>query len=76
MDKGLLRETEIVQHQITALLKCDVSLLHIEKDFLLITSGPGQRTRERDHYHCISNACLGSSGYVPCYEPSHDQHPR
>jgi hypothetical protein len=25
VEKGLLRETEIVQHQITALLKCDVS---------------------------------------------------
>jgi hypothetical protein len=25
VDKGLLRETEIVQHQIIALLKCDVS---------------------------------------------------
>lgn len=25
IDKGLLRETETVQHQITALLKCDVS---------------------------------------------------
>lgn len=25
VDKGLLRETEAVQHQITALLKCDVS---------------------------------------------------
>ena len=24
MDKGLLRETEVVQHQLTALLKCDV----------------------------------------------------
>lgn len=24
VDKGLLRETEVVQHQITALLKCDV----------------------------------------------------
>lgn len=24
MDKGLLRETETVQHQLTALLKCDV----------------------------------------------------
>lgn len=30
IDKGLLRETEIVQHQISTLLKCDVSLL--EKD--------------------------------------------
>jgi len=27
VDKGLLRETETVQHQITALLKCDVSLI-------------------------------------------------
>lgn len=26
VDKGLLRETEVVQHQLTALLKCDVSL--------------------------------------------------
>lgn len=26
VDKGLLRETEAVQHQITALLKCDVSV--------------------------------------------------
>lgn len=26
VDKGLLRETEAVQHQITALLKCDVRL--------------------------------------------------
>lgn len=25
VDKGLLRETEVVQHQLTALLKCDVS---------------------------------------------------
>ena len=24
IDKGLLRETEVVQHQLTALLKCDV----------------------------------------------------
>lgn len=26
VDKGLLRETEAVQHQITALLKCDVGV--------------------------------------------------
>lgn len=24
VDKGLLRETEVVQHQLTALLKCDI----------------------------------------------------
>jgi phosphatidylinositol-binding clathrin assembly protein len=27
VDKGLLRETEVVQHQLTALLKCDVCSL-------------------------------------------------
>lgn len=26
VEKGLLRETEVVQHQLTALLKCDVRL--------------------------------------------------
>lgn len=29
VDKGLLRETEAVQHQLTALLKCDVSVLPV-----------------------------------------------
>lgn len=29
VEKGLLRETETVQHQITALLKCDVSQTYI-----------------------------------------------
>lgn len=41
IDKGLLRETEVVQHQITALLKCDVSLKKFRKGHLLILSGPG-----------------------------------
>lgn len=27
IDKGLLRETEVVQNQLTALLKCDVSVV-------------------------------------------------
>lgn len=26
VEKGLLRETEAIQHQLTALLKCDVGL--------------------------------------------------
>lgn len=33
VDKGLLRETEAVQHQLTALLKCDVS----DRDILFLT---------------------------------------
>lgn len=32
VDKGLLRETETVQHQISALLKCDVGK-HSGRDF-------------------------------------------
>lgn len=32
VDKGLLRETEVVQHQLTALLKCDVSVLWVVTD--------------------------------------------
>lgn len=30
VEKGLLRETEVVQRQLTALLKCDVRPLHSE----------------------------------------------
>lgn len=42
VDKGLLRETEAVQHQITALLKCDVSLRNSRKGLhLLSATGPG-----------------------------------
>lgn len=32
VDKGLLRETEVVQHQLTALLKCDVSVFWMVTD--------------------------------------------
>jgi len=35
VEKGLLRETETVQHQITALLKCDVSKKLLWKGLLL-----------------------------------------
>jgi hypothetical protein len=35
VEKGLLRETETVQHQITALLKCDVSKKVLWKGALL-----------------------------------------
>lgn len=41
VDKGLLRETEVVQHQITALLKCDVCLSAFTIIDLLTLPGPG-----------------------------------
>jgi hypothetical protein len=41
VDKGLLRETEVVQHQITALLKCDVGLRDFTNIDFLTLSGPG-----------------------------------
>jgi hypothetical protein len=47
VDKGLLRETEAVQHQVTALLKCDVGHHFLRGKGALLTSiGPGQRTGE------------------------------
>ena len=56
VEKGLLRETEIVQHQLTALLKCDVCRperspspllsLEVETNRDTYTLGHGQRTRE------------------------------
>lgn len=46
VDKGLLRETETIQHQITALLKCDVSAVSQVKRIVLNVLGPGERTRE------------------------------
>lgn len=42
VDKGLLRETEAVQHQITSLLKCDVSKYFWILWHLLIALGFGQ----------------------------------
>ena len=35
IDKGLLRETETVQHQITALLKCDMMENEIENEITI-----------------------------------------
>lgn len=32
VEKGLLRETEVVQHQLTALLKCDVMENEVENE--------------------------------------------
>lgn len=60
VDKGLLRETEVVQHQITALLKCDVRDMLKPSPFLTmnakltppIAARPG--TRDRDHDCSIS----------------------
>lgn len=56
VEKGLLRETEAVQNQLTALLKCDVSSLPATGAVMPAADwriGHGQRTRERDHDHCL-----------------------
>ncbi len=43
VEKGLLRETETVQHQITALLKCDVSVMLLDCLSILLSGiGLGQ----------------------------------
>lgn len=73
VEKGLLRETETVQVQISALLKCDVSWpLKIPGVCGLMSIGPRQRAGERDHNHGIPDVSIGSSSHVPCYEPSYD----
>jgi len=47
VDKGLLRETETVQHKITALLKCDVSIGFYRNERLLLKSSRSWKTRPR-----------------------------
>lgn len=40
VDKGLLRETEMIQKQIWALLRCDVSRqLHLDQHCLRVANG-------------------------------------
>ena len=41
VEKGLLRETEVVQHQITALLKCDVSMQRFKMCYFTDFTGSG-----------------------------------
>ena len=41
IDKGLLRETEAVQHQITALVRCDVSSSHVVLVVMATLTFPG-----------------------------------
>lgn len=49
VDKGLLRETEIVQKQIRALLRCDVSIIaSIDVRWLTDCTALDGRARERD----------------------------
>ena len=42
VDKGLLRETEAVQHQVTALLKCDVGATLVGGSAFAERAGSGQ----------------------------------
>ena len=41
IDKGLLRETEVVQHQIMALVRCDVSGSHVVLVIIIVLTPPG-----------------------------------
>lgn len=76
VEKGLLRETETLQHQVTALLKCDVGQAREGRGYLLRRSGPGQRTRKRDHDYCFPNARDGFIGTISSFEQGYDQYPR
>jgi hypothetical protein len=79
VDKGLLRETESVQDQIRALLKCDVSIAALQ-----IFGMPANwvavvlvsRTGERDYSDSVSSADYGPACTLPCHERRHHQCPR
>lgn len=55
VEKGLLRQTEIVQDQIQALLRCDVSLLPRMATILLTQEAVEQsRPRQRNYIDSLS----------------------
>jgi len=55
VEKGLLRQTEIVQDQIQALIRCDVSLLFRMPALVLTQEAAEQpRSRQRNHIDSLS----------------------
>lgn len=80
VEKGLLRETEAIQNQLTALLKCDVrGPLRFSGESLFLANfklGYGQRAGERNNNHGLQAVGSGSSSTVPGAQPSAHQHPR
>ena len=70
IDKGLLRETEIVQKQIAALLKCEVESMSILSagvaDYYCTAFLYG--LGKRDHTDRLPTADHGSTNSVSCYE--------
>lgn len=66
VDKGLLRETEIVQHQISSLLKCDVGYSNLQDYGIMLTYARfwtmSQRTKSRSQYSECSFLT-----YWPCF---------
>lgn len=80
VEKGLLRETEVVQHQITALLKCDVRDISKPSVFLKMNAkltpptAARPRTGDRDHDCSISITGPRPLASVPSLEPGPHQH--
>lgn len=70
IDKGLLRETEIVQKQIAALLKCEVPSTSIFLAGIANYSCTAfqYRLRERDHLDCLSASDHGSTDTISRHE--------
>lgn len=81
VEKGLLRETEAIQNQLTALLKCDVrgpgaTFWRFFFFFADSKLGYGQRARERNNNYGLQAVGAGSSSPVPGAQPGTHQHPR
>ena len=54
VNKGLLRETEVVQKQLAALLNCDVSPAVPRRRVVLMQAGHGRWHGQSDHSSCLS----------------------
>jgi phosphatidylinositol-binding clathrin assembly protein len=64
VDKGLLRETEAVQHQLTALLKCDV-MDHEPENEITITVFRLLVGDLLALFHCLNQAMINILGMAP-----------
>ena len=70
VDKGLLRETESVQDQIKALLRCEVRLLDHTRSFIKadVQKVSLSSSRKRDHTYGVQTSDDGPSGAISCDE--------
>lgn len=75
IDKGLLRETESIQNQIRALIKCDVRILINGSAIQYLTfTASGNRTGKRDILDSFPPAHQGFAGSLCRHERGRDEY--